>query len=75
MCAAVDHDYNDGTLSDYFRGLTCQTPWGQELRARADESITPARLLLAAAKAGGLKESDGRLPACVRLFEYIDDVE
>ena len=75
MCAAVDHDYNDGTLSDYFKGLSSSTPWGKELQARADESTSPGRLLLAAARESGLPDVDPRAPACGRIFEYIDDVE
>lgn len=75
MCAAVDHDYNDGTLSDYFRGLESKTAWGQALQKRADASTSPGRLLLEAARAAGLKEVDARAPACGRLSEYIDDVE
>jgi hypothetical protein len=75
MCAAVDHDYNDGTLSDYFKGLACQTAWGEELRERADESTTPGRVLLQAAKQAGLSNTDTRTPACARIFDYIDDVE
>ena len=75
MCAAVDHDYIDGTLSDYFRDVKSQTDWGKGVQAKADESTTPGRVLLAAMKDAGVAETDKRLPACGRIFEYIDDVE
>ena len=75
MCAAVDHDYNDGTLSDYFRGLECQSDWGKSLRKEADESVSPGRLLLARANEHGLQLDAQHAPACARLAGYIDDVE
>ena len=75
MCAAVDHDYIDGTLSDYFRDVKSQTDWSKGVQAKADESTTPGRVLLAAMKDAGVAETDKRLPACGRIFEYIDDVE
>ena len=75
MCAAVDRDYDDGTLSDYFAGLRTTSAWGARLRARADESTTPGRILEEAARAVGVTDSTPGLTACRRLFEYLDDVE
>ncbi len=74
MCAAVDHDYVDGTLSDYFADTKSETTWGRELQARADESTTPGRELLRAARSRGWTPQLGA-PSCVRLFDYLDDVE
>ena len=75
MCAAVDHDYIDGTLTDYFRNVKSQTDWGKGVQKKADESTTPGRVLLAEMKDGGLEPTDARVPACGRIFDYIDDVE
>lgn len=75
MCAAVDHDYIDGTLTDYFRNVKSTTTWGAALQAKADESTTPGRVLLEAMKQAGIDATDTRVPACGRIFEYIDDVE
>lgn len=75
MCAAVDKDYIDGTLSDYFAGLEATSAWGKSLRTRADESPTPGRVLEAAARERGWAAGSNMAPSCAKLFEYLDDVE
>lgn len=74
MCAAVDHDYVDGTLSDYFAGLETRSPWGAALEKRAADSMTPGRELQKAAAAAGL-DGPKLPPSCAKLFDYLDDVE
>lgn len=75
LCAALDKDYIDGTLSDYFAGIKSSTPWGEGLRKRANESATPGRDLEAAAKEKSLAAGPSVAPSCARLFDYLDDVE
>ena len=74
MCAAVDHDYIDGTLTDYFAGLESSSAWGKSLQAKADESTTPGRSLAAAAQERGVG-GEALPPSCRKLFDYLDDVE
>lgn len=75
LCRAVDHDYVDGTLSDYYAKVVPKTEWGRERLREGEESITPGRLLQKAATelAGDL---DGpELAGCRKLFDEIDELE
>ena len=45
MCKALDHDYVDGTLTDYYREIQPKTAWGKAQREAGDASIQPGRLL------------------------------
>ena len=76
LCAALDRDYGDGTLSDYYGKLVMRSDWGRRQKAAGDESITPGRLLEAAvAELSPPGQIDARLPSCARLLDYLDDVE
>ena len=77
MCAAVDKDYVDGTLSDYFAGLSLRGSWGEEVSKKAEAGIQPARALLAAEKQESWPEALGpsARPSCRKLESYVDDVE
>ena len=75
LCEALDHDYRDGTLSDYYRDVEIRTDWGREQRKRGDTSGTPGRLLEAAAKELDPWGTAPELTSCRGLFEYLDDVE
>ena len=75
LCAAVDHDYKDGTLGDYYAKVEMRTDWGRAQRDAGNESIQPARLL---EKAVAALDPEGKEPAlghCRTLLDYIDDVE
>jgi len=70
MCQSLHDDYGDGTLSDFFSDLEITSAWARDLSKRAQASITPGRVLAAAAP------QDTALPApCRRLFEELDDLE
>ena len=74
LCKALDHDYVDGTLSDYYRGIEPRTAWGKAQRDAGNESIQPGRLLeKAVAELAGAK--DPALEHCRKLLDYLDDVE
>ncbi|PRP93012.1 hypothetical protein ENSA5_45730 [Enhygromyxa salina] len=75
MCKAVDHDYGDGTLGDYYRGLKARTAWGQAQLAAGNESITPGRLLEKAVAELDPGAKDPILEHCRKLLDYLDDVE
>ncbi|MCA9687866.1 MAG: hypothetical protein KC457_37255, partial [Myxococcales bacterium] len=38
LCAAVDHDYKDGTLGDYYAKVEMRTDWGRAQRDAGNES-------------------------------------
>lgn len=74
LCKALDHDYVDGTLSDYYRGIEPRTAWGKAQRDAGNESMKPGRLLEKAVA----ELSEGGAPAlehCRKLLDYLDDVE
>ncbi|PRP94271.1 hypothetical protein [Enhygromyxa salina] len=75
MCKAVDHDYADGTLRNYYSGLELRTPWGTTLRELGDESTTPGRTLEQAAAELAVSPTDPGLEHCAKLFDYLDEVE
>ena len=80
MCKALDHDYVDGTLTDYYRDIQPKTAWGKAQRDAGNESIQPGRLLEKAvaelAPAGAPAGTvDPALPHCQTLLDYLDDVE
>ncbi len=75
MCAALDHDYIDGTLSDYYADVKPATTWGEEIKKAGDAADQPGRHLEGAAEALA-KESGLELPApCTKLFDVLDDLE
>ena len=75
LCKAVDHDYKDGTLGDYYAGLEMKTDWGKAQLAAGNESIKPARLLEKAVAELSPDAADPALEHCRVLLDYIDDVE
>ncbi|KIG17695.1 hypothetical protein DB30_02970 [Enhygromyxa salina] len=75
MCKAVDHDYADGTLRDYYSGLKLRTTWGTALRQTGDESTTPGRTLEQAAAELAVNVTAPGLEHCAKLFDYLDEVE
>jgi hypothetical protein len=75
MCRALDHDYVDGTLSDYYAKVEPKTPWGRERLREGEESITPGRLLQKAASDLAVDVGAPALAGCRKLFEDLDDLE
>jgi hypothetical protein len=75
MCERVEHDYNDGTLTDYFSGLKVGTDWGNAVLRRGDASTQPGRVLEAAADELGYTPEPNERSACGRLFDVLDDLE
>ncbi len=75
LCKAVDHDYKDGTLGDYYADLKMQSTWGQAQLDAGNESNKPARLLEKAVAELSPNAADPALEHCRLLLDYIDDVE
>jgi hypothetical protein len=75
MCKAVDHDYDDGTLTDYYRDIEPRTEWGKAQRDAGNESIKPGRLLEKAVAELSPGAKDPALTNCRKLLDYLDDVE
>jgi hypothetical protein len=75
MCKAVDHDYADGTLRDYYSGLKLRTTWGTALRQAGDVSTMPGRTLERAAAELAVGGEELAPEHCRKLFDYLDEVE
>ena len=75
LCAALDKDYVDGTLSDYYAKVEMKTQWGKDLRKSGSDSIKPARELEAEVAKLDPEGKEPRLASCRTLLDYIDDVE
>jgi hypothetical protein len=45
MCKALNRDYGDGTLGDYYAGFEPRTSWGKQQITAGNESTQPGRLL------------------------------
>ncbi|GEM_PF-3641707 len=75
LCAALDKDYIDGTLSDYYARTMPRTVWGKALRIAGSASVQPARALEKELKDVDPNGTSAKLPHCHILLEYIDDVE
>lgn len=75
LCAALAHDYIDGTLTDYYRGLRMKTAFGDDLRRRGETSMHPGRILEAGRAALGDRPGDPAAPSCAPLFAELDDLE
>ncbi len=75
LCRALDHDYVDGTLSDYYAKLEPGTEWGRERLREGEESMTPGRLLQAAATAIAADLEAAELAGCRKLFDELDELE
>lgn len=75
LCAALNEDYVDGTLSDYFEGLTMKTKWGADVMAKGNDADQPGRFLEKTIEALSPEAADPGLPACRKLLDYIDEVE
>lgn len=76
LCAALEHDYVDGTLSDYYAKLEPKTAWGRERLREGEESITPGTLLQQAATSiAAPLDSEPGLVHCKQLFEVLDELE
>jgi hypothetical protein len=75
MCKALNHDYDDGTLTDYYRDIQPKTAWGKKLREAGNESIQPGRLLEKAMTELSAGANEPALGNCRTLLDYLDDVE
>lgn len=75
MCQAVDRDYGDGTLGDYYAGLVPKTEWGKQQIAAGNATIQPGRLLEQAVKQLAPGGQLDQLAHCRKLLDYLDDVE
>ncbi|MFO7561500.1 MAG: hypothetical protein R6X02_02555, partial [Enhygromyxa sp.] len=75
LCKALDHDYDDGTLSDYYADVQPRTEWGKAQREAGNESIQPGRLLEKAVAELSPGAEDPALEHCRKLLDYLDDVE
>lgn len=77
LCAALNKDYVDGTLTDYYGALKGRmtTAFGDDLRRRGEASMEPGRILEAARKTLGVAAGDPATPACDKLFDELDDLE
>jgi hypothetical protein len=73
MCKALNRDYGDGTLGDYYAGLELRTNWGKQQIAAGNESMQPGRLLERAIVE--LSPGSDALGHCRKLLEYLDEVE
>lgn len=75
LCQALDHDYIDGTLSDYYGEVTPKTSWGVEIRDGGNEADLPGRHLEAAANDFVKATSEPMPQACTELFSQLEDLE
>lgn len=75
LCEAVDHDYADGTLGDYYADIEPRTAWGKAQRDAGNESMQPGRLLEKAVAELSPEAADPALEHCRKLLDYLDDVE
>lgn len=75
MCRALDHDYVDGTLTDYYGDLKPRTQWGAAQREAGDATMRPGRLLEAAVAELSPGAKDPALEHCRKLLDYLDEVE
>ncbi len=76
LCTALNKDYVDGTLTDYYQHLSLKTAFGKDLRRRGEASMKPGRILEAGLKKLGRSEAnDPATPACAQLFDELDDLE
>ncbi|HVH97169.1 MAG TPA: hypothetical protein VM869_00600 [Enhygromyxa sp.] len=74
LCKALDHDYVDGTLSDYYRDVEPRTEWGKAQREAGNQSIQPGRLLEKAVAELAPTAAEP-VEHCRKLLDYLDDVE
>lgn len=77
LCKALNHDYIDGTLTDYYRNVAPTTALGRTVRTEGNDSVTPGRDLLAAlTKFLGPENPPGpQMPHCSELIDQIDELE
>jgi hypothetical protein len=75
LCKALDRDYVDGTLSDYYRGIEPRSEWGKALRDAGNQSMQPGRLLEKAVAELAPDAAHPGLEHCRKLLDYLDDVE
>lgn len=73
MCEALNRDYGDGTLGDYYAGLMPQTDWGKQQIAAGNATIQPGRLLERAISE--LAPGSSTPAHCRKLLDYLDEVE
>jgi hypothetical protein len=75
MCEALNRDYGDGTLGDYYVGLVPRTDWGKQQIAAGNATIQPGRLLERAVAELAPGEQTNGLVHCRKLLDYLDEVE
>ena len=74
LCKALDHDYIDGTLSDYYRDVEPRTEWGKAQREAGNQAMQPGRLLEKAVAELAPTAAEP-VEHCRKLLDYLDDVE
>lgn len=75
LCAAIDHDYIDGTLSDYYADVEPGTQWGTATMKAGDVADQPGRHLEGAAKELTSATGMAMPAACTKFFPQLDDLE
>jgi len=77
LCKALNHDYIDGTLTDYYGRVAPTTALGRKVRSEGNDSVTPGRDLLAALTKflGPGNSPDPQMPHCMELIDQIDELE
>lgn len=75
LCAALNRDYGDGTLGDYFADLQMKTKWGAQVMAEGNQADRPGRFLQSKIESLSPGAADPKLDACRELLDYIDEVE
>ncbi len=74
LCKALNHDYIDGTLTDYYGRVSPTTERGRLAREVGNASVTPGRdLIRAFTDLLGPDHVPG--PHCRELVEQIDELE
>lgn len=77
LCKALNHDYIDGTLTDYYGRVTPTTALGRKVRTEGNASVTPGRDLIAALTTflGPDHPPGSQMPHCNELIDQIDELE
>jgi hypothetical protein len=72
LCTALNRDYGDGTLGDYYAKVEPRTEWGKQQVAAGNETIQPGRMLEKA-----IQQLAPQSPPepCRKLLDYLDEVE
>ena len=77
LCAALNHDYIDGTLTDYYKDVKPRTVVGAKARKEGEAADKPGRALAASIQAflgSGVAPGED-MPECRKLLDELDDLE